>query len=788
VSQVTDQKSRARTGDVYDPTDGRVWDGVTVGYRPRSDWRENVSESLAFHEEFVEDLDPVSYEVLRNRLFSINVAHGRQVTRVSGSPVFATLDFNMSILTEDGEIVQNAPYIQFLNGGAPYGVRYVLENLSEDPGIEDGDVFLMNDPWIAAIHQMDVLFVKPVFVDGKVFGWVSNAGHQYDLGGVVPGGWPQNAVDVFHDPTIFTPLKIVSRGEMRKDLERMYLRNSRMPEMVALDLRAQISGCMFASERLREVCEDFGAPVVKAAMRQIIGNAEEGMRKKLQRIPDGTWTEVRYLDHALPEDRATYRLVLNVTKRDDRLVIDNHGSDPQPEAGPLAFPFAGMVGSVTGALSVMMVYEQLFSVGGASRLIEYDVQPGLMSCAEHPIAVSASVVQVQVNLAAMQACLSRMLACDPELARDAVTPTPDFIVPVIAGVNDRGEGYGQAVLDLYAMGDGARQFKDGVNTKGPSWSPLASLLSVESVEQWYPLLYLYRKELMDSGGPGRWRGGVGVSYAFAPYRAASMAGMSFSGGQTVTAMSAPGLFGGLPSPSSRVTILEGTDVQEQFAAQRIPADLDQIAHEKRTYFFPKQNAIPMTLKAVMEGTAMGGGGYGDPLLREPGRVAEDVRAGYVSAASASQIFGVIVKDGDLDEAATDARRKEILDQRSAWDPVTTGSSEALKTPATGAPAEQRHEYLVSRDEGAHRVLACRQCDQALCDYTADYKQALLHRVGSPGDIPGGGGMESSHFLDVTMEFREFCCPGCHVLMTTEILPAGTPSAPEMRFATPQARG
>src|ERR1700761_4773091 len=151
---------------------GYVWDGTEVSYRPGAQWRSHVSDRLRFHEEADTEVDPVTFEVVRNRLWSSNIAHGEQVTRVSGSPVFASLDFNMSILTEDGEIVQNAPFIQFLNAGAPFGVRYTLEHMSETPGIEDGDVFLMNDPWIAATHQMDVLFVRPVFIDGRLFAWV----------------------------------------------------------------------------------------------------------------------------------------------------------------------------------------------------------------------------------------------------------------------------------------------------------------------------------------------------------------------------------------------------------------------------------------------------------------------------------------------------------------------------------------------------------------------------------------------------------------------------------------
>ena len=120
-----------------------------------------------------------------------------------------------------------------------------------------------------------------MFVEERLFCWVSNAGHQYDLGGVVPGGWPQNAVDVFHDPVILAPFKIVEKGHLRRDLEQMYLRPSRTPDLLALDFRAQLSGCRFAAGEILRMCDQFGPTTVKAAMRRVVETSQQAFVEKL---------------------------------------------------------------------------------------------------------------------------------------------------------------------------------------------------------------------------------------------------------------------------------------------------------------------------------------------------------------------------------------------------------------------------------------------------------------------------------------------------------------------------
>ncbi|WP_198351332.1 hydantoinase B/oxoprolinase family protein [Flavisphingomonas formosensis] len=757
---------------------GRVtWDGRFHSYRPKGDWLSRVSGDLMLHDACDATLDPVTFEVIRNRLWMINIAHGETLTRISGSPVFQSLDFNMCLLTEHAEIAMNAPYLQNLGTGTSLAIRYIMEQYSEAPGIHEDDIYVSTDPWIGAVHQMDVMLIAPVFVDGKLFAWVTNAGHQYDRGGVVPGGWPQNAPDVYSDPTILKPFKLVEKGAVRKDLEAMYLRQSRMPDLLALDLRAQIAGCRFAVRQMRDLCTHFGAGVVKAAMRRVIDNAQQSMRDKLSRIPDGRWSQVRYFDERMPGDRSSYRVQVNLTKKGDRLIVDNEGTDTQVE-GPLNFVFAAFAGQFLGVVAVTMLYEQMFSTGGAERQIDFEMTPGLISCADYPAAISGGVMSVVVHTNALMQAIGAMLACVPELKSDVIAAGPGWPMLVLAGSNDAGGYFGTALMDAVAMGSGARSNRDGVDTGGATWSPLMKLLNAEEVEQFYPIVYLYRRELEDSAGAGRYRGGVGMKFAFTPYRAREISAITNTGGQDNSTHGAAGLFGGWPSPTCHYLVRKGTNLAEMFARRQMPSAIGDLASEEDHLLRGKSNGTVLRTGDVVEGTFMGGGGYGDPLLREPEAVARDVAMGYVSADAATRIYGVMrTADGAADPAATEACRHALREKRKQWKAAGPGGRGARITPASGEPPRLVHEYVAARDEGGQRVLACAICGHVLGDYTGNYKEGLLVNIAPVTDIPMVG--DPALFIDEPVEFRQYCCPGCQTQMATDVMCAREPIFAEL---------
>lgn len=755
------------------------WNGRTHSYRPKPDWMTRISPNLQLHTDYDEDLDPVTFEVIRQKLWTINLAHGDTITRISGSPLLASLDFNMSILTEDAEVVVNAPYVQFLNAGAPLGIRYILETHSGKPGIAEGDIWCCNDPWIAACHQMDVMFTAPIFFEGQLFGWVANAGHQYDLGGIVPGGWPQNAEDVYADPVVLTPFKMVEKDEIRPEMEALYLRQSRMPDLVALDLRAQIAGVVLARDQIIGLCKRYGAKTVKAAMRRMLDQAQESFRQTLLKVPDGTWTEIRYLDEALPGQRTTQRTQLTVTKKGDRITINNVGTDAQTP-GTNGIPFTSFSGSITGIISVSMLYSQLFAYGGCERQIDYDLTPGLLMCCDYPTAVSGGILQTIPMMNAVQSILSRMMACSDDLRSDLVAPCGDFMLPVLIGHDDRGKYFGQAILDSFGCGSGARSFGDGVDSSGPTFSPLSMVLNVEQIEQWFPLLFLYRKEDADGGGPGEWRGGNGMRSAITPYRAASMTVVTNSGGQCISAQNCGGLFGGLPAPAGHYLVYYGTDLLERVQAGSVPASIYDLKADQVVPLRAKSNGAPLNNGDVMEIRTGGGGGYGDPLERDPALVARDVALGYTSLGSATDIYGVaLTADGEVDAAGTEALRGKLRGARAGW--KASGINDASPfTPATGEPPRRVHAYIASVDQEGERVLACNRCGHRYCGHGGDYKAAALMGETPATVIPSN--VDPAHFCDEPIVLRRFACPSCHVQVGAEVTKANEIVKAEMIFA------
>ena len=755
------------------------WNGLRHSYRPRPGWKDRVSARVCFHTQRDEAIDPITFEVIRQKLWTINIAHGETITRVSGSPVLATLDFNMSILTEDAEVVLNAPYVQFLNAGAPLGIRYILENYSDRPGIDEGDIFCCNDPWIGACHQMDVLFAAPIFVDGALFGWIANAGHQYDLGGIVPGGWPQNAEDVYSDPIVLPPFKLVERGEMRRDLEALYLRQSRVPDMVALDLRAQVAGAVFARNQIVALCDKFGAGTVKAAMRRMLDEAQEAFRKKLALIPDGVWSETRYIDEALPGNRTAQRTQLTITKHGDRIRVDNAGTDAETP-GTNGIPFTTWSGSVTGIISVAMLYEQLFAYGGSERQIDYAPSPGLLTCVDHPTATSGGILQAVTMMNAVQSILSRMMACDETLKPDLVAPCAEFLLPVLVGFDDRDKYFGQAILDSFACGSGARSFGDGVDTSGPTYSPLSMILNVELIEQWYPILYLYRKEDRDSGGAGRWRGGNGLRCAITPYRAKSISIVTNTGGQGVTTQNAPGLFGGYPSPAGHYSIRRKTNLRRLIQSCIMPDDIDALEAEETLRLRAKSNGTSLGPGDVFEVRIGGGGGYADPLERDTALVVRDVVQGAVSVGAAEAVYGVIMTGSDdADLQATADRRAGLLRERASWPAADDASTRYAPVVPPGESARFVHEYVAVSQQGDSAVLACARCGHAFCRHGGNYKAGALMKSEPVTGIPSA--QDPTFFLDDSFVFRRFCCPGCFVQIATEVARADEPSFLEMQL-------
>lgn len=244
------------------------------------------------------DVDALTYEVVRYRLAALTHEAGGAIKRMSGSVIVTDCnDFDFSIMNEIGEQVQVGLFNTQLVATMDMAVQWTLLNRSANPGIAAGDMFLCNDPWIGGgLHQNDVSVFAPVFLGDELFAWTCAVAHQADLGGIAPGSRSVHARDVFAESLPTPPVKIVEAGQPRADIEDLYLRRSRVPDLVALDLRAKIGANKIAQQGLDRLAGRYGAPVVKEVMRRMIEDAEARLRAKLRQIPDGSVSSVTFQD------------------------------------------------------------------------------------------------------------------------------------------------------------------------------------------------------------------------------------------------------------------------------------------------------------------------------------------------------------------------------------------------------------------------------------------------------------------------------------------------------------
>lgn len=639
------------------------WDGLNNAYVAPE--RLTISPKLALHTETDPDLDPVTHEVLRYTLWNINEEHGDTIVKVSGSPiaVFAH-DFNPSILTEDGEFVYFGPYLQFHAGMLDSNVKWTLENRSDNPGISDGDMFLADDPWVGTPHQQDHALLCPVFVDGRLFCWVANMLHFADVGGSTPGSFCPDADDVFHEPTPMPPIKIVEGGTIRRDIEEMFLRRSRLPDLVKLDLRAIISGNNVARRRVLALVERYGAATVKAVMRRIVDDGESKFLERLRQIPDGAWRTVNFLEVARTGDRRTYRSALAVTKTEDTLTFSNAGTDEQ--SGAINVTLATFRGAVLCSINAFLLHDCMYAIGGALRHLRFDCTPGTLTCATHPAACSnGGSIGVHLVIGQAQNAMAKMMTTSPDLRERFVVQGAASQWPGVtcSGLDQRGNPFGGFMLDPMGGAIGAFSFRDGVDTGGLWYDPKGFMPNVEQYEYAMPLLYLYRREVPDSGGAGRFRGGNAAEWAFVPHKTEQLTQAASACGCAVP--TAHGICGGEPGAPNSYTFVEKSDLARRMADGAMPGDVRELDGQQR-HLAPKEVGVVQTPNDAYAIRWTAGAGYGDPLTRDPELVAWDVDGGSVTVGAAAARYGVLLTDaGDVDGPGTERERERLFAQRRA---------------------------------------------------------------------------------------------------------------------------
>jgi N-methylhydantoinase B len=744
------------------------------------------------------DVDPITYEIVKHRIWYAGLNLGETLKRISGTVVTAEAnDMSSYITLEDGAPVFIGPYVIFHSGIADLIISNVIKLNQEDPGINEGDMFFVNDPWLGPAHQPDCAIVAPIFLDDELFCWTGLTVHQLDLGGVDPGGLCPNARDVYAEPTLYPAVKIVDGGRFRTDFDRMLRRNSRMPGIVALDVRSMIAGNNACHRDLHKLIDRYGKDVVKSVMITMIKKTSEKFRARIKELPHGTfrardWNEIGGAAPELQDE--VYQTQCTLTNDGEKLVFDFSGTSPQCTG----FANCGVGGMRSGVISgfVEPVAYDIPWNAGLLENIEIISQEGTINNPTYPAALSDGITEGAIVTATASAgAVSRMLLGHDELRnKTLINSGAAFLGNTLGGVNERGEVWGTLLMDVIGMCCMPTGAHDGKDITGSGGIPYTQFSNVETNELHYPMLYLYRRLAKDAWGHCYHRGGRSIALAFKPHKTGFIYMLLWNHGAEFA--NSGGICGGLGASAVRFKLARDSDIDQRHGKGEMPQSIDDFSNE--TLAAKSQNIVKST--DVVYFGVPGAGAFGDPIKREPERVLADIRKGILLAEEARYFYGVIVR-GDpprVDEKATAAERKKIKETRRSfgryldgWEELEPPEKEKptrKRKPPDGAETKGKVQEVLSlgmglkvvRDEAKKHWWACTDCDYVYCPTEENPKEKALIRVGRLSEFSHPTaemtGREPPRFFQ-----RQFYCPECGTMFSNESARSDDPILMEITY-------
>ncbi|GAA2635295.1 hydantoinase B/oxoprolinase family protein [Dactylosporangium fulvum] len=552
-------------------------------------------------------LDGATAEVVRSYLLAAAEEMRATLIRTSFNPViYEVHDFGLSLYDADLRLVAEATGLTFFLGANDFSLRKGVEYVGRE-NLHPGDVVLLNYPYWNAAHAYDATLFAPVFEpDGPLLGFLCVRAHWMDLGAKDPG-YVLDSTDVHQEGILFPGTKVVSRGEPVREIHELIRFNSRMPDEVMGDLHAQIAALRTGERRLLEILEKFGRPTVEAAIERMIADGAARTKAALAALPQGSWTAEDVLDDdGLTDD--PIRMKVTVTIADDTFTVDFAGSSPAV-AGPVNMPYGATEAICKVVLKSLTSADQPSNAGTVAPLV-VKAEPGTLFHAVYPqptFTLWTGIVAVELILKALAQGLP------DRLPASSGGDVPGFMM---VGIHpDTGALF--AVSNNEPVGWGGTPHHDGMNAATHVSGSTGRITPIEVLEARTGMFFERMEIRTDSGGPGRFRGGAGLRRDI----------RFVTPGEFLSVIkktkSRPwALDGGFSPEANRVVVFPGTDREQSVSTKR-------------------------TVVAVGDRVTLltaGGGGHGDPRLRDPAAVREDVAEGYVSPEAARDVYGVDISE------------------------------------------------------------------------------------------------------------------------------------------------
>ena len=560
-----------------------------------------------------EKLDPFTAEIMRSYLLSTVRAMIETTTRTAYSTCFSEgLDFTCGLFDVKGRMVAQALGIPVHSGALEDALATVMNSYD---GFEEGDVVVHNDPYNGGSHQADVGIIRPMFVHGELLGFAFNRGHWTDVGSMNPGGWSGTASDVIQEGLLIPPVKLYKAGVLDREIRDLILKNVRMAKQCWGDLQSQIASNIVAERQMAELVDKYGWDLTLQGMDETISYSRRRFAALLERLPDGTWngTEVFEDDG---HGGGPHYIRVEVTKKGHGVTVDFSGSDPQVR-GPINCCYALTKAAAYTAV-VATVDPQVPFNAGVLELIRVTAPEGSINRPVYPAPVFCSTADPGDKT--FEAVLKAVGQMAP--ARTAAGSYCTGNNMTTAGIDpETGE---EILWYLYESGGcGARPNKDGNSAE---WHPMGNC-KTESMEIWearYPVRFEQYGLVTDSAGAGRFRGGLGVKRHLRQLVDTTVSACADR--HRIPPWGLDSGKEGTPNSFSLIRDGEEWDFPSLFNT-RSPA---------------KFSLIPLKTGDIVSVSQGGGGGYGDPLERDPKQVEWDVLNGYVSPEGAREEYGVWV--------------------------------------------------------------------------------------------------------------------------------------------------
>jgi N-methylhydantoinase B len=576
-------------------------------------------------------VDPITLGVIWGALQSIAVEIGTTVHKTAYSEQAREgQDFSVAVFDPQGRMVAQGPYSPGHMGAMSFAVKNALAAHPAET-LRPGDAILLNDPLLGSGHLPDFFVTQPAFHAGDLVGFAVNILHHTDVGGQRPGSQGVEGIfDYFQEGLRIPPTKVWKEYQEDAGIVGIIAANTRTPDKVLGDLRAQRSALRVGELRLQELAARYGRDVLTQAMDEILARTEANMRAAIGQFPAGVYTFEDFMDDYGPETEPL-RVAVTVTVAGDSIVIDYAGSSPQTPSGMNSYI------NYTRSYSYAAVKCLTDPFGpmneGALRPITVRAPDGSFLNPRPPAGGGPRAIICYRTFESVVGALARAVP-------DRVAAAASHMANPTFGGMDRAKNRRFVAYELVLSGTGARATRDGCEAM--SWAFNASNIPVEAQEANQPIVVERFELIRDSAGAGKFRGGCG---ARRDLRLLADEGKltNLSDRQTFAPY---GLFGGRPGKLGRTVIN--------------PGPIEQVVHGKASREFAYGDVVSFQQP--------GAGGYGDPLERDPRRVLEDVLDDYVSSEAARDDYGVVIKgdgsDLEVDEAATRELRSVMRADRS----------------------------------------------------------------------------------------------------------------------------